>query len=44
MDIVGSLLEQTVVLPRVFKKDIESRWRYCGLILLSSGMILQLIS
>lgn len=44
MSIVGSVLEQTVVLPRLFKKDIESRWRYFGLILLSSGMLFQLIS
>ncbi len=39
MGIVGSVLEQTVVLPRVFKKDIDSRWRYFGLVLLSSGML-----
>jgi hypothetical protein len=44
MSFVGWALEQTVVLPRLFKKDIESRWRYLGLILLSSGMLFQLIS
>jgi hypothetical protein len=44
MGMVGLVLEQTVVLPRIFKKDIESRWRYFGLVLLSSGMLLQLIS
>lgn len=44
MSMVGSALEQTVVLPHIFKKDIESRWRYFGLILLSSGMLFQLIS
>jgi hypothetical protein len=44
MSIVGSVLEQTVVMPRLSRKDIESRWRYFGLILLSSGMLFQLIS
>jgi hypothetical protein len=44
MIMVGSVLEQTVVLPRLFNKDIESRWRYFGLVLLSSGMLFQLIS
>lgn len=43
MSIVMGVLEQTVVLPRFFK-DIESRWRYFGLILLSSGMLCQLVS
>ncbi|SRR5216683_7845394 len=44
MSHVGTALEHTVVLPRFFKKDIESRLRYFGLILLSSGMLLQLVS
>jgi hypothetical protein len=44
MSFVGSVLDQTVVLPRLFKKDIETRWRYFGLILLSSGILFQLIS
>ena len=34
----------TVVLPRVFAKDIETRWRLFGLILLVTGMLLQLVS
>ena len=41
---VGTALEHTVVLPRFFPKDIESRWRYLGFILLVNGMLLQLIS
>lgn len=44
MGIVGSVLEQTVVMPRIVKKDLESRWRYFGLVLLSSGMLFQLIA
>lgn len=44
MNIMGAVLEHTVVLPRFFKKDIESRWRHFGLILLSTGMLCQLIS
>lgn len=50
--IVGTLLEQTVVfprlltvvLPRTFTKEIETRWRYFGLILLGTGILLQLVS
>jgi hypothetical protein len=41
---VGFVLEQTVVLPRFFKRDIESRWSWFGLILLVTGMLLQLAS
>ena len=44
MSYVGTALEYTVVLPRFFSKDIETRHRYLGFILLSSGMILQLTS
>jgi hypothetical protein len=44
MSFVGWALAQTVVLPRLFKRDIEARWRYFGLVLLSSGMLFQLIS
>jgi|ERR1700682_3354565 len=44
MCFVGSLLEQAVVRPQMFKKDTESRWRWFGLILLSSGILLQIIS
>lgn len=44
MGIVGLALEQTVVLPRLFKRDVESRWRYFGLVLLASGLLFQLIS
>jgi len=50
--IVGTLLEQTVVLPRLltvvlprtFTKEIETRWRYFGLVLLGTGVLLQLVS
>jgi hypothetical protein len=44
MSYVGTALEHTVVLPRFFRKDIESRWRYLGFILLGSGMFLQVVS
>jgi hypothetical protein len=44
MNTVGFVFEQTVVLPRFFKKDIQSRWRYFGLLLLLSGIFFQLIS
>jgi hypothetical protein len=41
--LVGGLL-QPVVLPRALKLDVETRWRYFGLILLATGMLLQLYS
>lgn len=41
---VGMVLEGTVVLPRLFKISLESRWRNFGLILLASGMLFQLIA
>jgi hypothetical protein len=43
MSFAIGILEQTVVRQGLFK-DIETRWRYFGLILLSSGMLCQLVS
>jgi len=40
--LLGFPLEQAVVLPRILPKDIGTRWRCFGLILLATGMLLQL--
>jgi hypothetical protein len=42
--LIGMVLEQTVALPTLLKLDIESRWRWFGLTLLLTGILLQLIS
>jgi len=42
--IVGSILENVVVRPGLFKHDVESRWRRFGLFLLATGLMLQTVS
>ena len=43
--VVGSFLEQTVVVPKLQAlKNIELRWRVLGLILLLTGIVLQLVA
>jgi hypothetical protein len=38
------LLDEFVAFPRLASKKIESRWRWFGLLLLLSGVVLQLIA
>jgi hypothetical protein len=41
--LLGMFLEQAA-LPRLISRDVDFRWRYLGLILLTTGVLLQLIS